>query len=104
MKKLLLTAATLLTITSTAQADKVTELCTVVSDNATMIMQLRQGNAPLKDVLDAVKGVEMLEELAMSAYKKPRYSSEEYKTGAIADFGNLAMITCLQAFKDRVKS
>lgn len=102
--KYLLTTAVILLTTATAQADKVNELCTAVSKNASMIMELRQSNAPLSGVLEAVKGVDILETLAMEAYKKPRYSSEEYKTGAIADFGNLAMITCLQAFKDRVKS
>jgi len=102
--KYLLTTAVILLTTATAQADKVNELCTTISKNASMIMELRQSNAPLSGVLEAVKGVDILETLAMEAYKKPRYSSDEYKTNAIADFGNLAMITCLQAFKEKVKS
>ena len=100
--KYLLTTVLLLTSTVTAQANK--ELCTAISDNASLIMELRQSNAPLSDVLEVVDGITLLEELVMEAYKEPRYSSDEYQSNAIADFGNLAMLNCLQSFKERKSS
>ena len=98
MKKLLLTVATLLAVTSTAQAD--TEECTFISESAELIMQLRQSNAPISGVLEAVKEVELLVELVIKAYETPRYNSEEYKADAVTDFSNLAMVTCLQSLKE----
>ena len=100
--KYLLTTAVILLTTATAQANK--EVCTAVSNSASIIMELRQSNAPLSSVLEAVEGVAILETLTMEAYKEPRYSSDDYKNNAIADFGNLAMITCLQSFKERKNS
>ena len=97
IKKILLTAA-LLAVTGTAQAN--TELCTAVSKNAELIMQLRQSNAPISGVLEAVKEVELLVELVIKAYETPRYNSEEYKADAVTDFSNLVMVTCLQSLKE----
>ena len=99
MKYLLITTAVLLATTVTAQANK--EVCTAVSETASLIMELRQSNAPLSAILEVVRDVAILEELVMEAYKKPRYSSDEYQNNAIADFGNLAMLTCLQSYKER---
>ena len=98
MKKLLLTVATLLAVTSTAQAD--TEKCTFISESAELIMQLRQSNAPIADVLKITEDFEVLLELVIKAYETPRYNSEEYKDNAIIDFSNLAMVSCLQSFKE----
>ena len=101
MKYLLITAVILLS-TVTAQANK--ELCTEVSGAASLIMELRQSNAPLSSVLEIAGDVAILERLVLEAYKKPRYSSQVYKANAIADFGNLAMLTCLQSYKERKSS
>ena len=98
MKKLLLTVATLLAVTSTAQAD--TEKCTFISESAELIMQLRQSNAPIADVLKITEDFEILLELVIKAYEAPRYNSEEYKADAVTDFSNLTMVTCLQSLKE----
>ena len=100
--KYLLTTAVILLSTVTAQANK--ELCTAVSGAASLIMELRQSNAPLSSVLEVVGDVAILEELVIEAYKKPRYSSKAYQNSAIADFSNIAMLACLQSSKQRKSS
>ena len=97
IKKLLLTAA-LLAVTSTAKADRVDDLCNLVSKNASKIMELRQSGTTMKEVLDLVKGSELFKRLTVEAYSKPKYLSDSDKVQATAAFGNSVRLVCLETF------
>jgi hypothetical protein len=101
MKNLLMTAAIFVATTTSAFAqDEVTpdQICSTLGELAGIIMEIRQGGAPMSKVISQVPGSDVVRALVIGAYDTPRYSTDGYKSEAIEDFSNEAMLTCFKEF------
>ena len=93
----------LLLNSSTLWADdgekKKPDVCATYHELATMVMSARQKGVSLVKMM-GIAGDEMTKSLVMSAYDKPQYSGEEYRTKAVEEFANERALMC---YKERGK-
>lgn len=71
-------------------------LCQPISEFAKEAMSARQAGVPLSEALK-VSTMPAMQALIISAYRKPRYSTEQYQQRAAVEFANETLITCLDA-------
>lgn len=109
MRKLL-SAAFLLAISFTTQSatDSSEKYCKNLYQLAENIMLFRQeGVSVIKqmELIESAKPSEdfkgLMEMMVEEAYKKPKFSSEEYKTEAITEFANDIYIQCKRASRSK---
>lgn len=72
-------------------------LCQPISEFAKAAMEARQAGVPLAQALTVARHNATMQALIISAYRKPRYSTEQYRERAAVDFANETLITCLDA-------
>ena len=72
-------------------------MCQPISEFAKELMDARQAGVPLAQALTVAHHNATMEALIVSAYRKPRYSTEDYQGRAAVDFANETLITCLDA-------
>ena len=78
--------------------------CELISTVSGAIMEVRQRNVPIQEVLNLAKEIETefgvsydaLHGLIVYAYKQPRYSTEKNQRNAVTDFKNETYITCIK--------
>lgn len=103
MRNILIAALIAATLYSPVKAETMseTQLCTVASELAKMVMQKRQEGVLMSAILVALDKVErnpfidLSKKLVIAAYEKPRYSTEDFKNRAIIDFANESMSVCM---------
>lgn len=71
-------------------------MCQPISEFAKAVMEARQAGVPLAQALK-VSTMPTMQALIVSAYRKPRYSTEQYREHAAVEFANETLITCLDA-------
>lgn len=71
-------------------------ICQPISEFAKEVMVARQAGVPLAKALTVITQPAM-QALIVSAYRKPRYNTEQYRERAAVDFANETLITCLDA-------
>lgn len=97
MKKLITTLALLLSLsTNAAEID-----CEQLSSIASTIMESRQAGVKLSKIIKLADSNSLIKEMAVSAYRKPAYNSEEYKQQEISEFANYWYIACLDANSEK---
>lgn len=81
MKALILAAAATLTmITANAQD------CKMIGDLAEKTMEARQVGVPMSKMMEIAKDDRLLKSIIIDAYKKPRFSTDEFQRSATVDF------------------
>jgi len=95
MKKLILALTMMISVGANAAID-----CNQVSAFAEEVMTARQSGVPMSRVIEILND-NSLNSIAIDAYKKPRYQTDEYKQRAITEFGNKAVIECLMITKSK---
>lgn len=74
-------------------------LCAPVAEFAKELMVARQAGVPLAQAL-TVSTQPTMQALIVSAYRKPRYTTEEYRERAAVDFANETLIACLEGVEE----
>jgi hypothetical protein len=102
MKKVLL--AVLVSVSfGVSAADKPDphEICSNGEELARTIMKSRQIGVSLSSIMAIAKeqGAESVKHIALMAYDKPRYSTEEMQQRSIEDFANEVYLSCLKGSK-----
>lgn len=72
-------------------------MCQPISEFAKAAMEARQAGVPLAQALTVARHNATMQALIISAYRKPRYSTEQYRERAAVEFANETLITCLDA-------
>lgn len=80
-----------------AKADK---YCKEVAEVAKITMIARQTGVSIVDTLQKVQGTkdqqELLTEIIIMAYKKPRYLGKKAQNRSITEFENMVYLTCIK--------
>ena len=80
-----------------AKADK---YCKEVAEVAKITMIVRQTGVSIVDTLQKVQGTkqqkELLTEIIIMAYKKPRYLGKKAQKKAVTEFENTVYLTCIK--------
>ena len=100
MKKLI--ASLLIMTSSSVMAGETTgSFCTELSGFAKTVMESRQVGVPLSVVLEKIgKQGDLTMKIILSAYKKPRYTSESYQVKAVNEFETDWLVMCLESGGD----
>lgn len=99
-------AAALLLPTVAAAEGTPHELCTAVSGFAEVVMDRRQGGAPMSVMMEAAADItgipaidNAVEVMVVDAYSRPLYNTDQYKLSAIREFTNDAYRYCITGFR-----
>ena len=65
---------------------------------ATSIMEARQLNASIVNIIKAVDGETAIIEIIKKAYSQPLYSTDEYKKSAVVSFSNDIFLACYNTY------
>lgn len=102
MKKLLLVSL-LMILPFTVKANDKIEYCNSVAYMAEAIMEARQNNIDITQMVSIAQTDSDVAELAMAliqdAYDTPRYSVERNQKNAIRDFKNDTFMTCITSLR-----
>lgn len=79
---------------ATDEPSKPIDVCFALSELAESVMRARQLNTPIATVFKIANGSKSMIILAKDAYKRPLYSSDEYKLDAINSFGSDVFLEC----------
>ena len=102
MKKIILPLI-FLSISSPLQANDWRALCGDISGLASQVMKSRQSGIPMSAMIQATQGDSMMENMIISAFETPRYSSEKVKKRTIEDFRDKIYLECIKALKEQNK-
>ena len=91
MKHLILAAAAALTMTAANAQD-----CKGLGDIAEKLMELRQAGGALSDIMSNPELSSLTKRMAIDAFKKPRFSTEEFQRSAITDFRSEWEVACYE--------
>lgn len=100
--------ATLLLASTVTLADESKELspfeaCAKHSELAELIMQLRQDNADMVAMYEAVKDDDVAIAMLNIAYDTPAYSLESNKRNEVAEFKNDIFRACMKKYAGEIK-
>lgn len=96
MRKNIIIAAVVATLSLPALADTPLENCKIVSDLANTIMERRQDGADMAGLLEIAKDSDLATLLIMEAYKQPQFNTEAVKSRTIRNFKNDIMRKCME--------
>lgn len=104
MRILLLLSLVLFSSSVFADVHKIKEtddICTVFAKTAAVIMQARQADAPMSNLLDIADAApeadrKLLRLIVMAAYDSPGFHSDEYQYRAVMNFRNKVHLMCLE--------
>lgn len=91
MLKPLILSLALLATPLTAETE---DVCANMGDAAEAIMSLRQNGYPISDLMDKFGDSNLFRAIILSAYEKPRFSTDEYKQESVRDFRNEVETLC----------
>lgn len=91
MKYLLLILT--LTLASASQAEE-KDVCAVIGELAEKVMEAHQAGVPMSAVME--DSGDLLKELAIEAYSKPRYSTPRMQQRIIAEFRDAVYLVCVK--------
>jgi len=77
--------------------------CNSMAEFAKTIMQLRQGGAPINEVMNFIESAEdkpevykVMKSITIMAYDTPRYSTPSIKEKTINEFYNTIYVNCIK--------
>lgn len=91
MKNLIIAAAAALTLTCAQAQD-----CKVIGDLAETIMKARQTGVTLSEIISLPTATTLGKRMAIDAYKRPRFSTDEFQQSAITDFRAEWEVACYE--------
>ena len=104
MKKIIIAAIMSLTISTTANAETVTETCVEIALLGEGVMMARQEGKSLTAMVafmeENLPGVDFARQMVLDAYEVPRFNTEENKQRAVEDFANEMSRMCFEAFSE----
>lgn len=91
----------LLIFPAVLSANEKGEMCSAASELAETIMRNRQDGVSMAKMMSVEMGElkEAAEILIISAYEKPRFSTEKNKNDAVADFRDSVYLECIKAYR-----
>lgn len=77
--------------------------CKLISSLAETVMVNRQNGVSMVKMMETAKGAvkDMTETLIMSAYDKPRFSTDEMQKRSVEDFRDQAYLECIKAIPEK---
>ena len=93
----LLAGLLLLGLPGMAPAQTVDETCNAFAEMAGMTMQARQSGVALSDALGVTNGNELLRQIVIDAYQRPRMSVSANRAREVEDFRTEWHLACLEA-------
>lgn len=88
----LLIAITMALTATVAQAQD----CKVIGDLAETIMKARQTGVTLSEIISLPTATTLGKRMAIDAYKRPRFSTDEFQRSAMADFRAEWEVACYE--------
>jgi len=76
--------------------------CKIIGEFARSTMAARQRGVPITDMMSN-DGNELVDEITIEAYKKPRYTSEGYQEKEIVEYQNNWYLGCVHSVKSSMK-
>lgn len=70
--------------------------CNGVAVIAKKIMEARQANVPMREMVDIGKGIPFDLLMIKDAYKRPRFTTKAYQKNAVQDFENEYYGYCIE--------
>ena len=98
MKNILLVVAMAGSFAAAPVVAEEQHVCESVGDLAGTIMEGRQLGGTLSQML-ALSDNSLAQEMVLSAFKEPRYSSEKYRRESVVDFRNIWELACYEAME-----
>ena len=68
--------------------------CIQIAKIAELVMEIRQQNTPITELLSGVENTASIKGMAILAYQQPLQKLDSQKQKAIVDFGSLFFIMC----------
>lgn len=99
MIRYILTAAIL--AAGQAHAGEVEETCGGISELAETVGEMRYSGVPMRDMMEAVEGVDLGTAIVRDVYNLPDYASDEYQRRAIRNYSNDVYSQCYERFADQ---
>jgi len=96
MKKIILITGLMVFQTIAYSAPLTIKSCTTISGLANSIMDARQRNMPMSNVMKAAGTNKEIQSMIIEAYQKPRFGTKTYQDNAITDFANHWFLICMQ--------
>lgn len=75
------------------------ELCSETGDLARKIMTARQGGFSMDSMFALVGDSEMGQDIVISAYETPRYSTAKMQDRAVSEFANQTQLQCIKSIR-----
>jgi len=105
MKKITITAIVTIVMAlfisiPTVHAEDWREKCETLGNIAETLMEVRQQGVPMSNLMNEFRGVKLMEELVIEAYKTPRYSTPRIQKRVVQDFKNEVYMECVSAFRE----
>jgi len=100
MKKLLLAVTLLLAFN--ANAKLTINGCKNLEEIAGVIMEVRQGGASMREMIEAADGDELAEILIVEAFDVPLMSSESGKNKKVEQFKNSVFKMCFKSISEKI--
>lgn len=72
------------------------DTCKEIYQFAVVVMDARQNETPIMKIIDVVKDNKGLQQIVISAYEQPLYSTLKYKKQATEEFANTLYIQCMK--------
>lgn len=104
MKNLIIAAMMFVPTITFAEEQKMTpeQTCGLVANLSKSIMDNRQIGVPLVDMIGIPDNIEVealaniVRDIILEAYDRPKYSSKEYQLEAAEEFSNEVMLECMK--------
>jgi len=97
MKALILISALVLSTPAVSEETSPLESCKVIGEIAAGIMDLRQSDVPMDEIMDKLS--EAHHPLIVHIYSSPKYETEKYIKRKINEAKTEAMIACISLIK-----
>ena len=105
MQKIIITAATVLFLSTPVYAKDTFEFCGKISNLAETVMMKRQDGISMKAMMEVVikQGgpTDMMKSMVIDAYKQPRMHVAENAHRIVVDFKNTWYMMCLKAMGEK---
>mgnify|MGYP000738608175 CR=1 FL=1 len=95
--KTTIAAAIIAIMPMAAQAQSPGTTCEEIQSLAALLMDIRQGGAPIATTMEGAGDDPYLRAMVIAAYEQPRFRTEASKQRAIEDFSNEVALKCYAA-------
>lgn len=96
MKYIIAAALMSVSVSANATGGITAETCASVQNTARMVMELRQDNFPMSDLMGEFQGAgqESVQDMIVEAYDRPYFRDDSYSSQEISQFSNKYAAKC----------